>query len=143
MQQARQLGTRDAVVAGNMNTEILPGSCVAALVESDAGEAAGDEEAALVRECASALRLGDEQPGAEQMAAWRGLRATAAAAPRDSRVPLRRVPTHGTRAAYDHGQTEGPCVSWRFDPGLQIGLAPASGASQVGSRERYFLRFAA
>ena len=109
MTQARQLGTREVLVAGDMNTEILPGSCVAALLDLPG---AADE---WVRECASALRLGDELPNAEQLEAWQALRETAAVAARETRVALRRVETHGTRAAYDHGQSVGPCRSWRLD----------------------------
>ena len=49
------------------------------------------------------------------MAAWQALLGTAAAATRETRIALRRVETHGTRAAYDHGQSVGPCRSWRLD----------------------------
>jgi endonuclease/exonuclease/phosphatase family metal-dependent hydrolase len=136
LQQARQLGTREVLIAGDMNTEILRGSCVEALIaaaadEPGAGEGAAEaaaaaaaeeeeeeeeDEASLTKECASALRLGEERlPSAEEMQSWKELRASAAAAPRDTRIELRRVPTHGTRAAYDHGQTVGPCRSWRLD----------------------------
>ena len=126
LQQARQLGTREVLIAGDMNTEILPGSCVAAMLagdelepENQAAEPADHAlmlEPLLLRECASALRLGDERsPSTEEIQAWKELRATAAAAPRQARIELRRVGTHGTRAAYDHGQNAGPCRSWRLD----------------------------
>ena len=145
LQQARQLGTREVLVAGDMNTEILPGSCVAALItdaeqlvatDPSAADVEGQAEAEadkddgaaglalkpslldelLVQECASALRLGQERsPNAEEIHAWKELYATAAAAPQETRIALRRVPTHGTRAAYDHGQHAGPCRSWRLD----------------------------
>eukprot|EP01043_Picozoa_sp_COSAG02_P047639 COSAG02_NODE_4587_length_5188_cov_3.062684_1_plen_533_part_00 len=133
LQQARQLGTREVVIAGDMNTEILPGSCVAAMLAADELEqeiqAPGDLveaatvetddsltlEPVLVRECASALRLGDRAPSMQEMQAWKELHAAAAAAPRQARIEVRRVATHGTRAAYDHGQKVGPCRSWRLD----------------------------
>ena len=171
LQQARQLGTREVIVAGDMNTEILPvlsapssaavsgcvsaqlrcqsvsavyrlvqrgrrhgaqvgllaqGSAVENLVasaggaaEPEGGAVAPEEveaEAALRKECASALRLeAGEPPSEAQIADWRQLRADAAAAVAESRIRLARVPTHGTRAAYDHGCTAGPCVSWRLD----------------------------
>lgn len=125
-----QLGTREVVVAGDMNTEMLAGSCVAALLtpaDDDSGgggggsqqavaspaqahaqaqaQAVGAEAAAaeveqlLVRECASALRLQEgHPPTAEEMRAWRVLHTSAAAAPQDTRIGLRRVfitpPTH-------------------------------------------------
>ena len=77
---------------------------------------AEEEEEALRKECASALRLeAGEPPSEAQMAEWRQLRADAAAAVAESRIRLARVPTHGTRAAYEHGCTAGPCVSWRLD----------------------------
>lgn len=122
LQQARQLGTREVVIAGDMNTEILPGSCVAAMLTRQLTKAQTDDigcsltlEASLVRECASALRLGEREPSMQEMQAWKELHAAAATAPQQARIELDRVPTHGTRAAYDHGQTVGPCRSWRLD----------------------------
>ena len=47
--------------------------------------------------------------------AWAALHATAAAMPASLRLALHRVPTGPTRAAYDHGATEGPCVNWMLD----------------------------
>lgn len=136
-------GTRSVVIAGDLNTELLPGSCVAALL-SDLGE---PTEVELRRECASALRLVAESaddvatagsgdagsaashddgssvgdggdvvaPTADQMHAWRQLHASASRVARESRVQLERVPTGATRAAYAHGASSGPCQSWRLD----------------------------
>ena len=66
LEYARQsFGTRNVLIAGDLNAELLPGSCVASMVRSDAGVATSDSEPTeeeMQRECASALRLGVEQP---------------------------------------------------------------------------------
>ena len=59
LERARQLGTREVILAGDLNTEVLPGSCVEAFVAG--GQEPTDEE--LARECASALRLTSEGDG--------------------------------------------------------------------------------
>ena len=53
LERARQLGTREVIIAGDLNTEMWSGSCVEAFVAG--GEEPTEEE--LERECASALRL--------------------------------------------------------------------------------------
>ena len=121
LQQARQRGTREIVVAGDFNTELLPGSCAAALVARPDDPAAVSTAAELgaqlaKKECASALRLeAGTSPTAEQLEAWEKLRLAAAGAARDARIEVHRVPTHGTRAAWDHGVSAGPCIDWRLD----------------------------
>lgn len=108
LDRARALGTRNAVLAGDMNTECLPGSCVQAMISR---EPVTQEQ--MARECASALRLkGDEEedsegavgakgaegssePSEEQLEQWRVLWDKAAVAPREQRIELLRVPTGG------------------------------------------------
>eukprot|EP00403_Amphidinium_massartii_P001689 CAMPEP_0178378412 /NCGR_PEP_ID=MMETSP0689_2-20121128/4415_1 /TAXON_ID=160604 /ORGANISM="Amphidinium massartii, Strain CS-259" /LENGTH=516 /DNA_ID=CAMNT_0019998485 /DNA_START=240 /DNA_END=1787 /DNA_ORIENTATION=- len=53
---ARQVGSREVVIAGDMNTECLTGSCVASILADMPQPSAED----LARECASARRLGAE-----------------------------------------------------------------------------------
>ena len=55
------------------------------------------------------------RPSPEQLAAWRELYQGARAVPREQRIRLLRVPTEGTRAAFAHGTSCGPCVTWRLD----------------------------
>jgi len=96
----------------------------------------------LRTECASALRLGsacgeedDEeggeekpppaaaapseaeaaQPTEQQLQEWLELWRRAAGATQAQRIALSRVPTEATRAAWDHGRSGGPCVTWRLD----------------------------
>jgi hypothetical protein len=73
--------TRNVLIAGDMNTELLRGSCVGAMVargisfapgedpevgaEAEAEAEAEPTEAELARECASALRVGADEPGDE------------------------------------------------------------------------------
>lgn len=56
-------------------------------------------------------------PTAEQLEQWNALRQVAKAAVCDGlrTTALQHVTTGPTRAAYDHGMTVGPCVSWRID----------------------------
>ena len=154
VEHARQeFGVRDVLIAGDMNTELLRGSCVRAMLGGPRGTVGSEgmtaedrdepTQAELERECASALRLGSQKDGTaeldgegegdaafdvgdssdeptaapttEQMAEWRGLYASASAAVTLNRVALSRVPTAGTRAAYAHGASDGPCVSWALD----------------------------
>ena len=133
LEAARSFGTREVIIAGDLNTEALRGSAVATLL--GVGEPTPDD---LARECASALRLGDAEPsddegeGAaagggtgdgggsgvpteEQMASWSELHRTAATALATSRIALARVPSGATRAAFVPGQTSGPCGSWSLD----------------------------
>ncbi|CAK9112061.1 unnamed protein product, partial [Durusdinium trenchii] len=52
LDKARALGTRDAIFAGDFNTECLPGSCVRAFISPEQ-----PSDADMLRECASALRI--------------------------------------------------------------------------------------
>ena len=138
-------GTRAVLIAGDMNSELARGSCVAALVGgAHDGTVAAPTQAELQRECASALRLstddgaaeddsdtrgddaeaaspaeggggGSPMPTAEQMQAWQQLYDAAQRVPRAQRVRLERVPTGATRAAYAHGAMVGPCELWKLD----------------------------
>ena len=133
-------GTRNVLIAGDMNTELLKGSCTEAMLRKD-GET--PSEAEMEKECASALRIAADDPSEddadaeasaataaaaaevgggtaarpteEQLAAWRELYLSARAAPSQTRIELERVPTGATRAAFAPGQTSGPCASWRLD----------------------------
>ena len=130
LEKARALGTRQVLFAGDLNTECRPGSCVAAFISD---EMPSEEE--MAHECASALRIagsedGDDEtpaesketqtagetgePSGEQLEHWRLLWQKAAKSPAEHRVNLSRVPTGATRSAYDHGKTEGPCVTWKL-----------------------------
>mmetsp|Transcript_87024 Transcript_87024/g.244022 ORF Transcript_87024/g.244022 Transcript_87024/m.244022 type:complete len:619 (+) Transcript_87024:57-1913(+) len=137
LSMVRQMGCREVVMAGDMNTEVFDGSCVSAFVRLAEGEPAADS---LAKECASALRLGaagdgeeneEEQEGRSaeampkdtpaqgptegQLQEWRALWQRAAATAKAHRIALSRVSTGATRAAYDHGCSCGPCVTWRLD----------------------------
>lgn len=100
LEKARALHTRDAVFAGDMNTECLPGSCIRAYFSSESPSA--DD---MARECASALRISgeDEEENeagvntvteltAEHMEKWKLLWDKAAQAPQEHRMDLQRVP---------------------------------------------------
>lgn len=106
----RQAGTREVVIAGDMNSECLLGSCVGAFLDGTT-PAASD----LARECATALWLNGESPTEEQLKTWSELRQKAIDAPLSHRITLSHLETGPTRAAYDHGKNCGPCVSWCLD----------------------------
>eukprot|EP00971_Amphidinium_carterae_P289264 5743403-Amphidinium_carterae.1 len=104
-----------------MNTECLPGSCVAAFLNSAEPT---DEE--LLRECANAQRVaasteddddehveatkgkedaaGSIVPPDKALDEWKKLRQNVLEASATSRISLAHVPTGPTRAAYDHGK---------------------------------------
>eukprot|EP00927_Polykrikos_kofoidii_P056696 TRINITY_DN50786_c0_g1_i1.p1 TRINITY_DN50786_c0_g1~~TRINITY_DN50786_c0_g1_i1.p1 ORF type:complete len:603 (+),score=84.10 TRINITY_DN50786_c0_g1_i1:59-1867(+) len=137
LELVRRMGVHEAVLAGDLNTECLPGSCVSAFV-AGTPEPTADE---MKRECASELRLGavceDGDDGADALGSavetdknvasaeagptdaqleewavrWRRAESTA----KSLRVPLSHLHTGPTRAGYDHGMSVGPCVSWRLD----------------------------
>ena len=119
IEHASSLGTREVIICGDMNSELLRGSCVSAFL-ADEPEPTAEE---LERECSSALRLGDSEgeeagaarPTVEQVEGWRALWSLARSSWQQGRVALARVPTRGTRAGYAHGKREGPCVSWALD----------------------------
>ena len=120
LERARLMGTRDAVLAGDMNSECLPGSCLRAYFASE--EPSAFE---LQRECAAGLRMraeeGDEAPAEsttlseEQLEQWKALWHSAVQTPLEHRMSFQRVPTGPTRSSYDHGMTQGPCVTWSLD----------------------------
>eukprot|EP00854_Cymbomonas_tetramitiformis_P024530 gene24530-29837_t len=58
LEQARAMGTRELLIAGDMNTECLKGSCVAAYL-CDVEAPSKDE---LAEECSKALRLSSLEP---------------------------------------------------------------------------------
>jgi endonuclease/exonuclease/phosphatase family metal-dependent hydrolase len=66
LQQARQLGTREVLIAGDMNTEILRGSCVEALIAAAADEPGAGEGAAEAAAAAAAEE--EEEEEEEQLA---------------------------------------------------------------------------
>lgn len=134
MEHGRQLGTRNVIIAGDMNTECLPGSCVTAML-SNQPEPTEDQ---IINECISAYRLTsndnheeDTMKGAseeEQVVKttsskltsevelkWQSLRTQAMEIPLKYRIELSRVSIGDTRAGYDHGCSEGPCKSWALD----------------------------
>merc|ERR1719230_1503124 len=81
----------------------------------------------MARECANAHRLSVDEDGeattnpgeqaltSAQLEAWSQLRQKAKDASSEHRITLSHLPTGSTRAAWDHGKTCGPCVSWRLD----------------------------
>jgi len=130
----REMEGREVVLAGDMNSEFFPGSCVTALLDQTPMPSA--EEMAL--QCAQSLRLsnaeGDEDeeeqaqgtaakaksseaqaPSEEQLQEWRTLWNTAREAVEAHRISLSRVATGPTRAGYDHGKDCGPCAAWSLD----------------------------
>jgi len=116
LELATAMGTRELIVCGDMNSECLPGSCLGAFF--DGAPPPTREE--LKRECASALRLEGVEgavatPSEEQLAGWMALHKSVVESCRAQRIRLARVPTGGTRAAYAHGATSGPCVQWQLD----------------------------
>ena len=120
LEHARACGTREAIIAGDMNTEALPGSCVGAFVVER--RAATREE--LERECNSAMRSSDE---AEEEAEggkckaggvydeWETMHKNVVGACTRLRIELSRAPTGPTRAAFAHGAIAPPCLSWSLD----------------------------
>jgi len=111
LQMVREMGTREAVIMGDMNTECKPGSCVAALVPG----APVPSDAEMRAECASDLRLSPEELPEGALQKWAELWGLAAAAPALHRVDVAHVATGPTRAGFDHDKDEGPCVAWRLD----------------------------
>jgi len=116
LHSACRLGVKDVIIAGDMNSEFLAGSCISALL----ADTPKPMEQDLIRECKSALRLSSDNgtanlPTADQLSQWKQLWEKAALVPKSMRMELSRVPTGATRCAYDHGKTCGPCVSWRLD----------------------------
>jgi endonuclease/exonuclease/phosphatase family metal-dependent hydrolase len=112
MARTRALGLRSMVLAGDLNSELSPASCLAATLHGVPLTSAEEQEV----ECARSLRLPSSQkPSPAELKAWTALRLSAASARETSRLQLERAATGPTRAAYDHGCDAGPCVSWRLD----------------------------
>jgi len=60
------------IIVGDLNTELWPGSCCRAFLTTTAADAAAATDAAMVRECAAALRLKDGVvPTEPQLQDWR------------------------------------------------------------------------
>jgi len=119
LEHARACGTREVLIAGDMNTEALSGSCVGAFVVER--RAATREE--LERECNSAMRSSDE---AEKVAEsekcqagvydeWEKMHKNVVGACTRLRIELSRAPTGPTRSAFAHGASAPPCQSWSLD----------------------------
>ena len=133
---------RSLLVAGDLNAELAPGSCIAAML--DPAVEGSEEELRL--ECAKAMRLavvhadeGDDgeerdesvasrpesalepalaEPSEAMMTAWRQLRLAAEGGVRAAGIGLSRVPLGATRAAYPADSSEGyagPCEGWALD----------------------------
>jgi len=106
-----------AIIAGDMNAEFVPGSCMVATLqeyqekkrEALHASSDNDDEASLeVAACAEALRLTQEEsPTAEQLKDWRLLRKEALEMVKDNCVSLDRIPTGPTRCAYEHLSGDG------------------------------------
>ncbi|CAJ1946412.1 unnamed protein product [Cylindrotheca closterium] len=123
-----------AIIAGDMNAEFVPGSCMVATLKEyqqkkkrqmsqEATES--DEAMAEVAACTEALRLTcAEPPNKEQLQDWRQLRKEAYDLVQDHCVFLDRVPTGPTRCAYEHtsssnstadATTQRKMQSWKLD----------------------------
>eukprot|EP01052_Picozoa_sp_SAG31_P042926 SAG31_NODE_6981_length_1827_cov_3.899884_1_plen_327_part_10 len=116
---------RELVIAGDMNSEFLPGSCVRELLDqaglchdtansgtSCSTAVTADQNAA---ECASAHRLASlDELTEEQLAQWSATQTVARAAAVENRIRLSRVPTNETRIAWKHDQP-GTFQRWRLD----------------------------
>jgi endonuclease/exonuclease/phosphatase family metal-dependent hydrolase len=104
------------ILAGDMNQELFPGSCVRAFLADSNTEPTDDE---MERECASDLRLNKEAtPTKQQLKEWRNLHAEAADTAYDCCVALDRIDSGPTRAGYDRADpssTEVRMAQWRLD----------------------------
>ena len=90
-------------------------SAQAAMDVSDGAAAAAAAEEEEEEEEEAGYSEGSAKPSAEQLGEWRALYESARAVPLAQRIRLRRVPSEGTRAAFPHGTSCGPCISWRLD----------------------------
>lgn len=100
------------LIAGDLNTELKTGSCVAATL-TDSATPTPEE---VVSECASNLRLEeDASPSKEQLQAYEELMNMASTLSQTYRIPLNRVDTGPTRSSFEHGKKCGPCVPWKLD----------------------------
>eukprot|EP00746_Dinoflagellata_sp_MGD_P004847 gnl/MRDRNA2_/MRDRNA2_109365_c0_seq1.p1 gnl/MRDRNA2_/MRDRNA2_109365_c0~~gnl/MRDRNA2_/MRDRNA2_109365_c0_seq1.p1 ORF type:complete len:752 (+),score=202.97 gnl/MRDRNA2_/MRDRNA2_109365_c0_seq1:42-2258(+) len=110
----REMGARDAVITGDMNSEFLPGSCVRALLHKGGSEATADQVAMA---CAMDLRRiqQDEKksikgkksiPTEDQLREWANLEGSVIKGVEETRVQLSNVPTGPTRSMGPHGRYE-------------------------------------
>ena len=112
LEQARGRRVRQVVIAGDMNTEVNPGSCVAGMLANSPTPTAQE----FRDECMSNLRLEEGETASEQhLNDWMRLHQLACEAPSKHRTSLGRADTGATRSCYDHGKSSGPCVPWRLD----------------------------
>ena len=116
LELTRRFGTRELIVAGDMNTELAPGSCVEAFLgsSSSADESSAESRAARAREAAIALRVEEASLSEEQLQEWAALRQSAREAGAKHRVSLSGVPTGATRAAWEHDGSK-RMGTWRLD----------------------------
>jgi hypothetical protein len=88
------------IVAGDMNQECYPGSCITAFLLDSLETKASDAD--REQQCASALRLGRQVPTKDQLKEWNELYTESQHTVREYCVSLRRMDTGTTRSAYDH-----------------------------------------
>lgn len=119
LKQARDLAgigqPLTVIIAGDMNQEFLPGSCVEGFL-CTAEELLSTTTESLVEECQSSLRLPDE-PTESQLETWKELRLEANRVSREYCVSLKRVETGETRSAYDSSGAElsNDMRQWKLD----------------------------
>lgn len=109
VEMGKKMGIQNLVIAGDFNVDVVPGTCVAEMVEASFIPYI-PTEGQVAEECKASLRLDEGQtPSAEHLKDWEALRMSARNAVSDGyRVTsLGHVTTGPTRAAYDHGMTEG------------------------------------
>ncbi len=112
LEGAETIRVRQVIIAGDLNTELKPGSCVGALLAESPPPSL--EEMSL--ECSNNLRLPEgASPDDDQLKAHQDLFEIASALTNKHRIPVNRVQTGHTRSSYDHGKKCGPCVPWKLD----------------------------
>jgi len=113
LERARKMGARDAILGGDMNSEIGRGSGLSAVLDHRKDGGCNDDkedfDGATLREvedeCASAARLGEgATPTRVQLRAWCAMRSKAREASMRTRMFLRRAPTGKTRAGFDFAE---------------------------------------
>ena len=105
------------IIAGDLNTECSPGSCVTAFLRDSQKTKVSEKD--MQEQCASALRLeSDQAPSEEQMQEWKRLYQESQQTVHDLCVTLGRVTTGTTRAGYDHSvkdSSQNIMGQWRLD----------------------------
>jgi hypothetical protein len=109
---AYSIHSLSTIIAGDMNTEFLMGSCVAGFFNGHEEPTVSD----LERECAAALRLpSGTHPSANQLKEWNELHSEASQMVRDYCVSIARVDTGPTRSAYNHDNDQQQMAQWKLD----------------------------